>query len=386
MLDAELISDPSRLEGLAAAWDELAVASASPFSTPAWMLGAWRHLTPSSAQLRAVAVRDGGRLVALAPLYADYTRRARVDYRLLGDAAPRAGPIAAPGREWEAGRAVAAALAQAEPRPDVVAFEGTQLGSLWPVALSQQWPGAVRPLLRQYLVKASPVISLVGGSFDAWLSDKSSNFRSEIRRLRRRIADAGGKVRASTPATLADDIAALMRLHASRWSGKGHSSIVEQQAELAAMFAEVGAAQLGDGRFRLLLLELDGEPISAQLFAAAGGEVVYLNGGWDERHERLKPAQMCIVAAVEDAFARGEQRFDLGPGEQHYKRRLADGNDPVAWTMLVVPRPRMPLTLARVSATVARIAGREAAKRALTAEQADRLRTARGALSRHRRP
>jgi CelD/BcsL family acetyltransferase involved in cellulose biosynthesis len=380
MPDVELIADASELEALVPAWDALAVANRSPLAAPAWMLGAWRHLPPADGALRAIAVRERGELLAIAPFHAERKRGCRVDYRLLDGAMPRSGPLALPGREWELAEPVAALLAAADPRPDVVALESGPLTSLWPLALREHWPGRVRPLLRRYYVQPSSTVALEAGSFDAWLAGKSSNFRGQTKRIRRQFAAAGGTVRASTPATLRADVATFLRLHAERWEGLGESSIVAQADGWAALYEEIGATQLDSGRLRLYLLELDGEPISAQAFAAAGGEVVHLNGGWDERHAKLKPSLLGILAGLEDAFVRGDRRLDLGPGVQPYKLRLADGNDPVAWTILIVPRPRMGLTLARVAPALARIAARESAKRALSAEQADKLRALRSRL------
>jgi CelD/BcsL family acetyltransferase involved in cellulose biosynthesis len=375
MLATEVIADPRAVEELAPAWDALAVANRQPLTAPAWQLGSWRHLPPPAASLRVVAVRDGTELVGIAPFFADAARRGRVDYRLLGAALPRVSPLALPGREWEVAAAIGTALAHAAPRPDVVALEAAPLASHWAVALQEGWPGRVRPLACRYFVQPSPTISLEAPSFDAWLGGKSSNFRSQMRRIRRQFAAAGGSSRMATQATLRDDLATYMRLHAVRWENRGGaSSIVPLAGPLAALYEEIGRELLDAGRFRLHLLEVEGEPISAQLFAAAGGEVIHLNGGWDERFARLKPSQLCILAGVEEAFARGDRRVDLAPGQQPYKLRFADGNDPVAWTPLIVPRPRMPLTLSRVAPTLARVRLREQAKRSLSPDQVARVR------------
>jgi len=127
-------------------------------------------------------------------------------------------------------------------------------------------------------------------------------------------------------------------------------------------------------------VELDGEPVAAELLAAAGGEVVSLNGGWDERHARLGVSSFCMLHAIEDAFARGDRRLDWGPGDQLFKRRFADGNDPVCWTMLLVPGPRIPLTLAHVTPTIARVRAREALRRTLPPERVEDLRQLRRGL------
>jgi CelD/BcsL family acetyltransferase involved in cellulose biosynthesis len=375
MLRAELITDPGGLGPVGEEWDQLAVANAQPMASPVWLLAWWRHIAPTEALARLIAVREGDALVGIAPFYVQEREHGRVDYRLMGGGTlPRISPLAVPGREWEVAAAVGRALSGASPAPDVLAFEGAPLTSTWPSALRAGWPGRVRPLVRQYLSQGSPTISLHDSSFDAWLAGRSANFRGQMRRLRRQFAASGGSARMSSPQTLAADIGAFVRLHAGRWEGRGTSSILASEGRVPAMYEQAALSHLHSGRFRLWLLEIDGEPISAQLFAEAGGEVLYMNGGWDERFARLKPAMLTILHTVEDAFARGERRIDLAPGEQDYKLRFADGNDPVAWSIIMLPGRRLGLTYARSAPMLASHAVRAAGKRTLTAGQADRLR------------
>ena len=382
MIDTELISDPALLHDIEGPWDELAVARSQPMCSPAWMLGWWRHFAPPQARLRVVAVRERGRLIGVAPFFVEENRRGRVDYRLLGYATPRVSPLALPGQEWKVAREIAATLLRARPRPDLVALEQAPLASVWPVALRDGWPGRARPILRQYNIQGSPIVSLRAESFDEWLATRSASFRREIRRHRRRFESLGGAVRASTPQTLHADIAAFMRLHADRWRGRGVSGISSNQDSWTALMREIGSAHLEAGRWRMLMLEIEGEPIAAQLSAAAGGEVVLLNGGWDERFARLSPAMLAMLATIEDAFAHDAKRVDLCPGEQAFKLRIADGNDPVAWSIVMIPGRRLPLTYARSAPMLARHLVREATKRALSDEQTDRVRSLRNQVRR----
>jgi CelD/BcsL family acetyltransferase involved in cellulose biosynthesis len=172
----------------------------------------------------------------------------------------------------------------------------------------------------------------------------------------------------------------MVRLHADRWEGRGASSIVAGGERLAAAYEAVGHQLLDQGGFRLRMLELDGEPISAQLFTEIGGEVIYLNGGWDERHAQFKPAMLGILDALEDAFARGDRRLDLGPGAQPYKLRFADGDQPLAWSVLIAPGRSMPRVLAQTLPTTTWRELRTAAKRALPPERVERLRRVRARL------
>jgi len=379
VLVATLVTARDALEPLAAEWDGLAVACDRPQGAPGFVLPWWRHVASADAEPRFVVVRDGDALVGLAPFYVDPSaRRARIDYRLPGiELCGGIAPLAVRGREREVAAEVAATLARARPRPDVIALEGVPAATAWAATLRAGWPGGRRPTLRQYQRHESPLVTLSHASFDAWLAGKSANFRGQMRRLRRRFAASGGTSRVATAATLEADVAAFARLHAARWHGRGSSDLVALGARLPAMLADVGRALLPSERFRLRILELHGEPISAQLFLAAGQTVLYVNGGWDERHAALKPSMLGLLDTVEATFATGERQLDLGVGEQPYKRRFADGDDPVCWTILLPPGWRRPLTRARTAPMLTRYAARGLAKRVLTDAQADRLRTLR---------
>jgi hypothetical protein len=161
-----------------------------------------------------------------------------------------------------------------------------------------------------------------------------------------------------------------VRLHASRWEGRGGSHLVGLGAGLAAVLNDIGQTLLNkEGRFRLRLLEVEAEPISAQLFLAAGDRVLYVNGGWDERFAKLKPSMLGILDVIEDAFERVEEHVDLGLEEQQYKLRFADGSDPVAWIILIPAGVRLPLTLLHTSPIRGRVALRHTLKTRLSEKQ-----------------
>ena len=367
MLSVEMIVEPSAMREPAAEWDALAVANAMPLMSPGWIIPWWNHLAPQSAEPRIVAVRDGSELVGLAPFYVGSAGHGgRIDYRLPGiELAVRLAPLARPGREWEVAAAVARALEKATPRPDLVALEAGPLASPWLEALRVGWPSAIRPSARLYQTLRCPVVSLHQDSFDSWFAARSTKFRSSMRRLRRRFEDVGGSWRTSTAETLTGDIAILMRLHLARWKGRGDSSLAGFGDGLPAMLEEAGGMLLQEGRFRLLVAEVGREPISADLYLAAGGEVLGINGGWAESWKKLSPPLLATMRTIEDAFERGDRRLDLGLGDQSHKARFADGNDPVGWSILVPVGRRLPLTAMRTAPMIASHSARAAAKRML---------------------
>jgi hypothetical protein len=330
-----------------------------------------------------VAVRDHNELIGLAPFYVEARRAHVVDYRLPGvELWSRLAPLATPGREAEVATAIGDVLANAVPQPASIALEGAPLASRWSAALRDGWPGPMRPLLRQYHVYGCPTVTLVEDDFDAWLAAKSSNFRQQMRRHRRRFLAAGGTERMSSHRTARADIETLLRLHALRWENLGRSDLVALGGTLGAMLEDVGRELLDQHRFRLRVLEIEGEPICAQLFLVAGDRILYFNGGWDERFAHLKPSLLGIFSSIEEAFVRGERHIDLGPGEQAYKLRFANGSDPVAWSVLIVPSRRLPLTYARMLPALIGGHAREGARRALGEQRTNDLRRFRARLRR----
>ena len=375
LVTARLITELAELDPLEVEWDSLAGASQLPLMSPACVRAWWRHLAPPTAEPRVVALWDAERLVGLAPFYMDLAgRRRRPCLRLPGiELGVRLAPLAAPGRERAVFTALASTIAHSKLCPDLVALEGVPLATDWTVTLREGWPRGARLTSLRNREITCPTVSLQAPSFDAWLSAKSSNFRREMRRLRRQFASAGGTTRTSTPGTLESDIDTFMRLHSSRWEDRGNSNFVALGSRLPAVLNDIGASLLGRAGFRLRLCEVEGEAISAQLFLASGGRVLYINGGWDERFAQFKPSMLGILAVIEEAFERGERHVDLGPGAQHYKLRFADSSDPVASTNL------MPASIRTVPMR-AKASLRDMVKRRLSEQQIIRLRQCLGRL------
>ena len=357
-LRAEIIEDLAALEPLLPEWDALAVTSARPLSAPGWLLAWWRSLAPLEASLRVVAIRDGGSaLVGLAPYFV-VREGGLAHYRPLGseDMGIRNVPLAAEGLELPVARAVAAALAGASPRPAVVHLSQADEGSPWPLMLTRAWPGLFGPRRERVREASAPTLHLEAASYEEWLAGKSSNFRQRLRRDTRKLEEKGARTwMARTPAELDEALAVFHRLHGARW---GDESPLAAEAG-NRMMLDAGHALLGSERFRVWTIAVEDTPITVQIFVAAGGDVTYWNGGWDPEWSSFSPAMIGICAGLEDAFARGERRIDFGEGEHHYKTRLADRDEPIAWTRLLPRDIRYPRTLAATAPARARHAARQ---------------------------
>jgi CelD/BcsL family acetyltransferase involved in cellulose biosynthesis len=343
-LTAELLDSLEAVEPTVAEWDALAVAAQRPFCAPAWLLAWWRHAAPGDPLLRIVVVRDGDRIVGVAPLFAARWRGLWT-YSLLGTHTTwRIEPLAAAGREDDVAAAFADALAAAEPFPDLIHLEGVPADSPWPDLLARHWPGK-RAFRHDRPVTPAPTLALAADDLDGWLKGKSSNFRQQMRRMRRKLEKEGAVFRmAQTPEEIDRDLAEFERLHRARWDWRGGSMSLTPGSD--GMLREAGRALVGEGRFRLVSIELDGKVINSQLHVAAGGEVSYWNGGFDADYSAFKPSFVGLLHAIGDALERDDVRFDLGPGAQDYKYRLADGEDLLERVTLIPPGPRHALARA----------------------------------------
>jgi CelD/BcsL family acetyltransferase involved in cellulose biosynthesis len=387
MSEAELICDLPRLEELFAGWDALAVRNAAPESSPAWMIAWWRHVAAQDAQLRVVAVHDRGQLIGIAPFYVDPGQPKRGGrYRLLAsDFSGYTTPLALPDRAWEVAALVTRTLTHAQPRPSALELGPLPATSPWVTALRERWPGRVRPFTYRTDLLEVPTVSLHQASFEAWLQARDSRFRRNCRRYRRRFEQEGGSERVSTQASVTTDIHTFARLHTARWQGLGVSRLAMLGERLVLLLGDLAQALLAEKRFRMLMLEVDGEPICADLCIAAGGEVIGINVGWDERFKHLSAPRLSMLSMIEQGFDHGDRRFSLGWGRVDYKHAFANGSDAAAWDVLLPAGSQLPLALARAAPTVASRRIRQSAKRLLPADRVDGLRIVRERISRARR-
>jgi CelD/BcsL family acetyltransferase involved in cellulose biosynthesis len=353
MLSFEIIDDLDSAQSLAPDWDELAVSQGLPLCAPGWMLAWWRHLAPGDSRLRIVVVRDGARLLALAPWFIDSSERGRADLRLLGaELSDRVDILCRAGHEDEVRDELLRAILEMRPRPDLVSFEAVPASSKWERRLAGGLGGRLRFARYRNSVRSTPVTYLNGGPPEDWLVGRSSHFRAQMRKLRRKLEARNGAVRhVSDDAGVQSALRAMLALHAERWEGRGESGLTKPG--VAEMLSEAAIA-LGPDRLRLWMAEVDGEPISVQLLLAAGGELKAWNGGWSQEHSKLQPPMLTTLAALEDAIARGQSRIDLGAGEHAYKLRFADDRDALVWGGLIVRNRRWPLTRAELAPRILR--------------------------------
>lgn len=352
-ITSTLVTEVGELQRWRVAWDDLAVARGLPYCSPAWMLAWWRHVAPRGALLRAAVVHDGDELLAIAPFYA-LRRRMTWHYALLGTGtSQQREPLFGAGAIPDAGRLLAAELARADPRPDAVVLEGIATTSPGPNLLAEGWPGKTTPLVHRDLRHDNPMIALEGSCYADWLAANKRHFRKEIARVGRRLAERGGVFRlARTDDEIDLALHAFAQLHHARWERAGGSEVLDERVE--AMLKEVAHHHRADLRLRLWTLAVGEEIVSVEVLAAAGGIVSCWLGGFDPSWSNCQPSIQTLLAALEHAWKTGDSRFELGPGGQGYKYRLADRVAQVERVTLVPSGPRAPLLRTEIAVRGAR--------------------------------
>ena len=365
---AVVVEDEGALDRFLPAWDALAVACDRPFCAPAWMLAWWREERSGDARLRVTVVLDGERAIGIAPFFAQVSYGLNELRLLAAGFSHRIGLLAEPGREQAVAEALAPALATIEPRPASVVFEGVDARDPWPELLAAAWPGR-RPRLRTDGTMEAPTLSL-GDSYEKWMEGRARKFRKEARRNARRLEEEGVKSRIGADR---EAIATLLRLHEARWEERGGSDVGSSAERVVAAAAE----ELGeDGRLEVVLLESVDGPVSAELVLRAGNVAAFWAGGFDPAWSKHAPGTQTMLVALRSAAERGVQVADLGGGDHPYKRRMADGSEPIVWRTLF-PRGRLyPLIRLRLAPKHLRLALRRV-RQALPEplrERLDRLR------------
>lgn len=306
------------------------------------MLAWWRQLAPSGARLHTAAAWDGERLIGLAA--AIRMRSGRIDEVVgLAPGMSVRGAVLLHPDDPPAAAAVLAHAFHDAGSPHRYRWPQVARDDDFPALLRDAWPTTLRPGLEYGAWMPVPTMQMPDDGFEAWSASKSSNFRQRIRREGRRMEAKGATMRlVEDPADMDAALAEFHRLHAAKWGARSPLSSVAGDRMMRA-----AAEALGAQGMRIHLIEVDGAAVSVQVFITRGGELIYWNGGWDPEWAQHSPALVGIVAALEDGFARGDHRLDLGEDDSYdYKTRIADGGYEVTTVTLAPRGPRYLATMA----------------------------------------
>jgi hypothetical protein len=369
-LTMSLCRDAGHFAALFDEWEALRSRSraSTPFQSHAWLYSWWQSYG-LPGRLRIVLVRDGGRLVAAAPLMLLYrplptlvTLGGRIsDYQdvLIDDDCAQA-PIALAGALYEAARGAVVDLRQA--RPGAAAER-----------LHAVWPGPARRL------RDSVCLELPGVPMEELLQRLSASSARHTRRKLRRIDALGIEERVVEAREVPDAVRTMLRLHERQWRGRGITS--EHLRPRFAAHLVCATRRLADsGDAAVTEYLLDGEVVACDIsFTSTDRVCGYLYGADPRlREKRVDITTMLLRNDVRYAFDTGRGTVSLLRGTEPHKLRWRPV--PVANGRYVLARRELAAGTAAVGAlTVAR--QRAAAGAELTRRTAQRFG---GLVKRHR--
>jgi CelD/BcsL family acetyltransferase involved in cellulose biosynthesis len=325
----ELCRDPAIFSDLAAEWSALLCNSAvdTIFLTPQWQGVWWKHFQ-AGRDLRVLLARDddgpeaNGELVGIAPLYA-VEQDGQTLLQFVGgvEISDYLDFIVMQGREEEVYRALMLYLRDEAPAWDLLdlhclpGHSPTRAG-----LLCQACAECCSEDVQAQQEEAAPYIPLPD-DWEVYLGTLDKKQRHEVRRKMRR-AEAEAELhwyRVQEAAQLDSNVEHFLALH--RASHPEKDAFMTPQME--GFFREMARVIWEQGWLDLYLLWLDGRPAATMWCFDYNNDLLVYNSGYDPtwRYE-LSSGIVLLSYCIQEAIARGKQRFDFMRGDEVYKYRF----------------------------------------------------------------
>jgi CelD/BcsL family acetyltransferase involved in cellulose biosynthesis len=345
MLTITTVSDTGRFEALADEWrDLLADSAADPlFLSWEWLFTWWRCLGGNRA-LRVLTVRDGARLVGIAPLVVRGAALRRLQpfevLEFLGTGTAGSDYldiVAARDRETD----LVAALARhcVDTRASIELSHSVADGSLaarLAAALGTDgWVHVAVP------IEVCPYVALAGHDWDSYLETLSSSHRYNVRRRFRNL-DKAFDARfecASDERDRAGFFADLVRLHRLRRDTLGGSDGLDGD-EMVRFHDEFTTRALAAGWLRLHRLTLDGTAVAAVYGFQLGTKFYFYQSGFDPAFGKHSVGLLILAHSIREALEAGAAEYDLLHGDERYKYHWASAERALVRHHLYPPRLR----------------------------------------------
>ena len=345
MLTVDEIRDGRAFEALEGEWRELlSTSDADPlFMSWEWSYSWWNHFGAGRA-LRLVAVRDGARLVALAPLVVRGrafrrlqpfesleflgTGTAGSDYLdLVVRRGHEAGALDALHRHFDA--------AGTTLELSHTAAAGTMAAQLAQRLAGDGWAHVVET------IETCPVIELTGHDWDSYLETLGASHRYNVRRRFRKL-DKSFDARfecARDDAERARFLADLVRLHHLRRETLGGSDGLDGDAAIAFHDAVTKRAQ-AQGWLRLYRLSLDGVAVAAVYGFQVAGRFYFYQSGFDPAYGKHSVGLLVLAHSIRAAIEEGASAYDLLHGNEGYKYHWTSVEQSLVRHHLYPPHPK----------------------------------------------
>lgn len=346
-LTTAVLTTLAEVDALAAEWRALAArcGQTTVFLLPEWHLTYRRHL--GWGELCFVTVRDGERLVGLAPLMTHSESRLMCFHSI--GAADYFDVLV---EEAEAPRVFSSLFATLR---DYARRSVLDLCQIPPNSPLLAWLAAQAPApmtCRRFAEKPCRRVVLPA-TWEAYQQTLGKNLRQQLgyyeRKLRRAYAT---EIRLLAPDEVEEGMAALYDLHTERWTAR-HKSGSFAGDPVRAFHHELAATWQQQGILRLYGIKLDGE-WQALLYAFCyRGVNAYYQSGMNPDFSDYRLGKLLIGHAIRDSIEQGCTVFDFLRGTEPYKALWAPEYQVPTRVILAGAAPRAQLAAAAKSADIA---------------------------------
>jgi CelD/BcsL family acetyltransferase involved in cellulose biosynthesis len=307
---------------------------AGVFCHPAWLQAWWEIL--GAGELLLALVWDGDEPVAVFPACTCTDEEGMLTFLGGEDVTDAQVPVATVGREAEA-LSFFLDWAFGEGGFSRLRFHSVHAGSRWLDVVEAV--AAERGMgFAHEQVDVSPALELPG-TFDEYLASLRGHDRHELRRKRRRLADAGQwLVRRAHDVGWEADLAAFFEFHRQAPGEKAGFFTEERER----FFRRLAADLFLMGIARLDVLELGGELVAATFSYDFRGTFALYNSAFRPDLAKQAPGMVLVGCLIEQAIADGHRRFDFLRGDESYKMRFGPVPYPVHRALLAAVREPVP--------------------------------------------
>jgi CelD/BcsL family acetyltransferase involved in cellulose biosynthesis len=342
-MQVQQIDNTVDLDSLRDEWNGLLEKSAanSIFLTWEWLRTWWKHLA-EQRQLKVVALRHAGELVAVAPLG---IRRASLRRLLpfrsvdfLGSGTAGSDYLDLIVRQgWEA---------------DALDVLSGAMGPNRMLELNQLRRGALAFSFASQLERSGwktevaeagtcPFIDLRGHSWTSYLASLSGEHRYNVRRKLNALGSHFDVAfdRVEEPLQYAPSLHTLIELHQKRWSEHGRSDAFHTEDHIN-FHDEFAIRALRRGWLRLYLLRLNGRPASAIYAFRYGSTFYFYQSGFDPQYTKHSVGVVAMALSIKSAIEEGAGEYDFLHGNESYKSHWAQRSRDLARIRLFPPGHR----------------------------------------------
>lgn len=325
------------------AWDRLFASNDrhSPFLAWGWM-DAWLRYLASEHELKIIYLDDeGGETLFILPLHRRAGRRHPGSGHVTlicgygPECSDRLGCICLPELEGDAATLTAKAIFQFYDRKEVISLNFLEEEGGFPTRLAR----AVTSLGLPVAVRSDATLPTVElpGTWDVYLKQLSSNFRSQIRRSYRKITEGESvqlqRINPNQATSFAGD---LIRLNRSRMRAKGDISTVESSA--FREFLMTAVPYMADNNLAWMDSIVDGDVVlGAALNFVHGRNIFFYMGGFDAKAGKVRPGTALFAAVMQRGIDRNYQTFDFLRGAEAYKYRWG-ASDEHTYCVTIYPK------------------------------------------------